>query len=194
MSAKFQHNEPSKSAQRLVRYWYQRRLAAPLWLLAPFSALFTVLAALRRGLFFIRLRRTYRAPVPVVVVGNVTVGGTGKTPTVLGLVRLLQQAGYRPGIVSRGYGGSGPFPVLVTTDSKPEVCGDEPVMLAKLSGVPVAVAPKRAAAVRLLLAENQVDIVIADDGLQHYALGRDIEIAVVDGERGLGNGWRLVMW
>ena len=197
MSAKFQHNEPSKSAQRLVRYWYQRRLAAPLWLLAPFSALFTVLAALRRGLFFIRLRRTYRAPVPVVVVGNVTVGGTGKTPTVLGLVRLLQQAGYRPGIVSRGYGGTGPFPMLVATDSKPEVCGDEPVMLAKLSGVPVAVAPKRADAVRLLLAENQglkekqIDIVIADDGLQHYALGRDIEIAVVDGERGLGNGWRL---
>ena len=197
MSAKFQHKEPSKSAQRLVGYWYQRRLAAPLWLLAPLSALFTVLAALRRGLFFIRLRRTYRAPVPVVVVGNVTVGGTGKTPTVLGLVRLLQQAGYRPGIVSRGYGGTGPFPMLVTTDSKPEVCGDEPVMLAKLSGVPVAVAPKRAKAVRLLLAENQglaenqVDIVIADDGLQHYALGRDIEIAVVDGERGLGNGWRL---
>lgn len=191
MSAKFQHNEPSKSAQRLVRYWYQRRLAAPLWLLTPFSALFTVLAAVRRGLFFIRLKRTYKASVPVVVVGNVTVGGTGKTPTVLGLVRVLQQAGYSPGIVSRGYGGTGPFPLLVTAASKPQVCGDEPVMLAQLSGVPVAVAPRRADAVRLLLAEKQVDIVIADDGLQHYALGRDIEIAVVDGERGLGNGWRL---
>lgn len=181
----------SKTEQRIVRYWYRRRLAFPLWFLTPFSVLFRFLASFRRLLYWLKIKRTWHAPVPVIIVGNVTVGGTGKTPTVLGLVDLLQQAGYRPGIISRGYGGVGPFPMLVNTSSNPEACGDEPVMLANLSGVPVAVAPKRPQAAKLLLERHDCNVLIADDGLQHYALGRDIELAVVDGERGLGNGWRL---
>ncbi|RUO22575.1 tetraacyldisaccharide 4'-kinase [Aliidiomarina iranensis] len=184
-------SEQSKFEKALVRYWYQTRLALPLWLLIPFSVLFRVLAALRRLMYWLKLKRTWQPPVPMIIVGNVTVGGTGKTPTVLGLVAMLQRAGYRPGIISRGYGGVGPFPMLVTGQSNPVACGDEPVMLASLSGVPVAVAPKRPEAAQLLLNEHQCDVLIADDGLQHYALGRDIELAVVDGERGLGNGWRL---
>ncbi len=138
-----------------------------------------------------RLKRRWRAPVPVIVVGNVTVGGTGKTPTVLALVEYLQSQGLRPGIVSRGYGGAGPFPALVGATSTANLCGDEPLMLARLSGVPVAVAPKRVQAAKLLLKKTNVNVIIADDGLQHYALARDIEIGVVDGERGFGNNWRL---
>ncbi len=181
----------SKTEQRIVRYWYKSRLAFPLWFLTPFSVLFRFLASVRRLLFWLKIKRTWQPPVPVIIVGNVTVGGTGKTPTVLGLVALLQKAGYRPGIISRGYGGEGPFPMLVNADSNPQACGDEPVMLASLSGVPVAVAPKRTEAAKLLLEQHDCDVLLADDGLQHYALGRDIELAVVDGERGLGNGWRL---
>lgn len=181
----------SKTEQRLVRYWYKRRLVLPLWVLVPFSVLFRFLASVRRLLYWLKIKRTWQAPVPIVIVGNVTVGGTGKTPTVLGLVALLQQAGYRPGIISRGYGGEGPFPMLVNASSNPKACGDEPVMLASLSGVPVVVAPKRPDAAKLLLERHDCNVIIADDGLQHYALGRDIELAVVDGERGLGNGWRL---
>ncbi|RUO35212.1 tetraacyldisaccharide 4'-kinase [Aliidiomarina sanyensis] len=182
---------PRKQASRIVRWWYQPRLVLPLWPLAPLSGLFTFLAAFRRTLYWLRLKRQTRLSIPVIIVGNVTVGGTGKTPTVLGLVELLKQAGYRPGIISRGYGGSGPFPQRVTATSEPAAVGDEPKMLFELSGVPVAVAPKRGLAAQLLAESGEVDIILADDGLQHYALARDIEIAVVDGERGLGNGWRL---
>lgn len=178
-------------SDKLVVWWYQRRLAFPLWFLTPLSALFTMLAAVRRMLFVLRLKKSWQAPVPVIVVGNVTVGGTGKTPTVLALIEHLQRLGMRPGIVSRGYGGAGPFPALVGATSTPDLCGDEPIMLARLSGVPVAVAPKRIEAAKLLLASKDIDVIIADDGLQHYALGRDIEIGIVDGGRGFGNNWRL---
>lgn len=177
--------------EQIVAWWYQRRLALPLWLLVPLSWLFTFLAAFRRGLFKLRLKRTWRAPVPVIIVGNVTVGGTGKTPTVLAVVELLRAAGFRPGIIARGYGGAGPFPLLVTAETDPLASGDEPLMLARLSDAPVAVAPKRPAAARLLLETTDVDVLVADDGLQHYALARDIEIGVVDGQRGFGNRWRL---
>lgn len=179
------------SPPKIVQWWYRRRLVLPLIPMLPLSLVFTCMAWLRRLLFFIRLKKTHNFPVPVIIVGNVTVGGTGKTPLVLALVEALQEQGFRPGIVSRGYGGQGPFPQAVQPDSKASDVGDEPLMLAQLTGVPVAVAPKRPQAVSLLLAEHAVDIIIADDGLQHYALGRQIEIAVVDGERGLGNGWRL---
>lgn len=178
-------------SDRIVHWWYQRRLALPLWLLTPLSALFTLLAGLRRFLFWARLKKRYIAPVPVVVVGNVTVGGTGKTPTVLAIIEHLQQQGFKPGVVSRGYGGQGPFPAMVTEHDEARAVGDEPLMLAKLGRIPVAVAPVRAAAVKLLLEHTDIDVVIADDGLQHYALGRDIELGVVDGQRGFGNGWRL---
>lgn len=179
------------SPPKIVQWWYRRRLVLPLLPLLPLSLLFTLMAWLRRLLFFVRIKKTHQFPVPVIIVGNVTVGGTGKTPLVLALVEALQAQGYRPGIVSRGYGGQGPFPQAVDSDSKPSAVGDKPLMLAQLTDVPVAVAPKRPQAVELLLNEHDVDLIIADDGLQHYALGRQIEIAVVDGERGLGNGWRL---
>src|SRR5690554_163690 len=175
----------------MVAWWYRRKLVFPLWGLIPLSGLFTVLAALRRLMYSLRLKRHWHAPVPVVVVGNVTVGGTGKTPTVLALIEHLKRQGMRPGIVSRGYGGLGPFPAMVGATSTAKLCGDEPLMLARLSGVPVAVGPKRVNAAKLLLEKAEVDAIIADDGLQHYALGRDIEIGIVDGERGFGNNWRL---
>lgn len=178
-------------SEKIVTWWYRRHLAFPLWFFIPLSGLFTLLAALRRLAFFLRLKKSWQAPVPVVVVGNITVGGTGKTPTVLALVAFLQQQGMRPGIVSRGYGGAGPFPALVGATSTAKLCGDEPLILARLSGVPVAVSPKRVEAAKLLLEKHEIDIIIADDGLQHYALKRDLEIGVVDGQRGFGNNWRL---
>src|SRR5690554_3487823 len=180
-----------RSRQRIVAWWYQPKLVPGLWPLAPLSILFTFVAGVRRALFWLRLKKRFVASVPVIVVGNVTVGGTGKTPTVLALIEHFKQQGLRPGVVSRGYGAEGPFPALVSADSSVAAVGDEPSLIAALSGVPVAVSPVRADAVKLLLERSDVNLIIADDGLQHYALGRDIELALVDQERGFGNGWRL---
>jgi tetraacyldisaccharide 4'-kinase len=162
-----------------------------LWPLIPLNWLFVLFSGLRRLFFRLGLKSSYRPPVPVVIVGNISVGGTGKTPLVVRLVAELQQAGFRPGIVSRGYGGKGPFPQLVDAQSTTDQVGDEPTMLAAITGVPVVVSPKRGEAVKHLLATQACDVVLSDDGLQHYALQRDIEIVVVDAARGLGNGWRL---
>ena len=126
--------------------------------------------------------------MPVIVVGNITVGGTGKTPFVVWLVRWLRARGLRAGIVSRGYGGSSKTPMRVLPNSDPGVVGDEPPLLARRSGAPVVIGRDRVAAVQMLLEQWAVDVVIADDGLQHYALGRDVEIVLIDGHRGLGNG------
>jgi tetraacyldisaccharide 4'-kinase len=127
--------------------------------------------------------------VPVIVVGNVTVGGTGKTPLVIWLAERLRERGYRPGIVCRGYGGrAAVWPQRTTADSDALLVGDESVVLARRARCPVVAAPDRVAAVRFLLANDGVDVVLSDDGLQHYRLGRAVEIAVVDGTRGLGNG------
>lgn len=178
-------------SQRLSRWWYKRYLVLPLWFAIPLNWLFVFVATMRRLAFRIGLKRSWKAPVPVIVVGNISAGGTGKTPVVVGLVRLLQQQGLRPAIVSRGYGGQGPFPQRVSATSDPAQVGDEPVMLATMTQVPVAVSPDRPEACRLLLESEEVDVIITDDGLQHYALKRDIEIAVVDGKRGFGNGWRM---
>jgi tetraacyldisaccharide 4'-kinase len=124
-----------------------------------------------------------------VVVGNISLGGTGKTPLLLALAARLRQRGRRPGIVSRGYGGNpGPEPVLVTPAHSAAVVGDEPLLLARASGCPVVVCPDRCAAVAWLLAHSDCDLVLSDDGLQHYRLHRDFEIVVIDGVRGLGNG------
>jgi len=147
----------------------------------------------RRALYRARLLGVDRPPVPVVVVGNITAGGSGKTPLVAALARALAQRGFRPAIVSRGHGrrDADPRPLIVTATSDAAQVGDEPLLLAR-AGWPVAVAADRAAAVREVLAEEpDCDVVLCDDGLQHYGLARDVEIAVVDGERGLGNGWRL---
>lgn len=176
----------------IERAWYQPRLHPLLLPLVPLNWLFVTLASCRKLLFVLRLRRQYKAPVPVIVVGNISVGGTGKTPVVCALIQHLQQHGWKPAILSRGYGGKGPFPLRVEADLDPAQCGDEPLMLQQRTGVPVVVAPDRgAAAQHLLQLHPEVNVIVTDDGLQHYALHRDLELIVVDGSRGLGNGWRL---
>lgn len=176
------------------RCWYGQGPAclALRLVLAPLSLLFLVLVSLHSLAYGRGWKPSSRLPVPVLVVGNITAGGAGKTPLTLALVAWLREAGYRPGIVSRGYGGSAPQATSVGPDSDPRVVGDEPVLLARRAGCPVWVGRHRAEAGRGLLASHpEVDVVVADDGLQHYALARDLEIAVVDGQRGLGNGWLL---
>ena len=170
----------------LVGAWYADRF----WprLLRPFAALFAWHAVRRRRRFVAGRIPSWRAPVPVVVVGNITVGGTGKTPLVIYLARWFARRGLRAGVVARGYGGKARYPLLVQATTSATLCGDEAAMIARRGGCPVAVDPDRPRAVRRLLAEADLDVVIADDGLQHYALQRDIEIAVVDGMRGVGNG------
>lgn len=162
------------------------------WLLSPLSLLFGLIGGLRRTGYAVGLLRRRRFPVPVIVVGNITVGGTGKTPLVIWLARYLQERGWRPGLVSRGYGGrASRWPQQVRPDSDVNAVGDEAVLLATATGCPMCVGPDRPAAVSGLLTHADVDIVISDDGLQHYALARDIEIVVIDGARGFGNGLLL---
>ena len=168
-----------------LRAWYGDNSWTKL--LAPLSWIFSFVAGYRRN-----KARPWKAPVPVIVVGNISVGGTGKTPLVIWLAQQLTREGYHPGIVTRGYGGeSRDYPVDVNSRSDANEVGDEAIVLVKNSQCPVVVDPDRSSAVRHLLATHDCDIVITDDGLQHYALGRDIEIAVVDGKRGLGNGMCL---
>lgn len=172
------------------RIWSGR---SPLYLLLlPLSLLYGLVSRLIRLSFQRGWRKSWRAPVPVVVVGNLTAGGNGKTPVVIWLVQALQAQGLRPGVVSRGYGGKAEhYPLLLHSNTTTAEAGDEPVLIFQRTGAPVAVAPQRAAAVKALLAEQPVDVIITDDGLQHYALQRDIEIVVVDGVRRFGNGWWL---
>ncbi|WP_426445166.1 tetraacyldisaccharide 4'-kinase [Siccibacter colletis] len=166
---------------------------SPLWLLLlPLSWLYGLVSGVIRLSYRAGWRRAWRAPVPVVVVGNLTAGGNGKTPVVIWLVEQLQQRGIRPAVVSRGYGGKAArYPLILKPDTTTAEAGDEPVLIYQRTGAPVAVSPKRAEAVQALLAEAQPQIIITDDGLQHYALARDKEIVVVDGERRFGNGWWL---
>jgi len=154
--------------------------------LAPLAWLFAAAAALRRALYARGWLPRYRASRPVVVVGNLTVGGTGKTPFTAWLARQLAARGLRAGVALRGYHGSARSARRVRPDDAAAAAGDEAVLLARATGLPVAIAARRADAVRLL--EPECDLVLCDDGLQHYALARDFEIAVVDGARGLGNG------
>ncbi len=175
----------------LQAHWHERRLAAPLWLLVPFSVLFAGLSALRRLAYRRHWLPSFRLPVPVVVVGNLIVGGAGKTPLTLWLAQSLRAAGWHPAIISRGYRAAQRGPLAVTRDAAPEEVGDEPLLLARRSGVPVWIGRDRVAAARALLARHpEVNLLLCDDGLQHYRLQRDVEIAVFDG-RGAGNGWRL---
>jgi len=175
----------------LSRAWQSRGvLACALW---PLSLLFGGLAALRRLLFALGIKRAERLPVPVIVVGNVFVGGTGKTPFAIWLIEALRAAGLHPGVISRGYGaGNGAGQTLeVSPEAAASQVGDEPLLIAQRTGVPLVVGRRRVAAARSLLAAHpEVDVIISDDGLQHYALGRDIEIVLSDA-RGVGNGWLL---
>ncbi|MGM0480498.1 MAG: tetraacyldisaccharide 4'-kinase [Pseudomonadota bacterium] len=176
----------------LQSLWYQKRLHPALYLLTPLSLLFWLVTNLRRSLYVLRLLPRYRAPVPVIVVGNISVGGTGKTPLTQALVEFLQQEGYQPGIVSRGYGSTTRYPHEVKPDDSADVVGDEPLMLRLKNNCPMVISPKRPAAVKKLLQSYpDIDLIISDDGLQHYALQRDIELILIDAERGIGNGWLL---
>ena len=179
-------------AESLTRAWYRPGLHPLLIPLLPLASLVGREAQKRYRRF--QTSPPEKLPVPVIVVGNMTAGGTGKTPLVAALVKRLQANGWRPGIISRGFGsgkggsGNNCGSQLVTPESDPAVGGDEPVMLAGLTGVPVVVNPERRLAVELLLRQTGCNLVISDDGLQHYRLHRDLEIAVVDGARMFGNG------
>ncbi|MGB7542648.1 MAG: tetraacyldisaccharide 4'-kinase [Burkholderiales bacterium] len=171
------------------RHWY--RLSPVSVLLLPLSFLFHIAVTLRRLLYRLGILPSVRLPVPVIVVGNLTVGGTGKTPLVLWLAGDLRRRGRNPGILCRGYGGSAAAPREVKKGDDPGLVGDEPLLLAERAGCPVWVGADRAATGRALLAANPgCNVILCDDGLQHYRLARDFEIAVED-ERGLGNGFLL---
>lgn len=166
-----------------------RGLAARL--LWPVSLLYRTLITLRGWLYTVGIVKTHRLPVPVIVVGNVVVGGAGKTPTVIALVHHLKARGWQPGVISRGYGRHSRQLQDVQADTPAGDSGDEPALIHRATGVPVFVAAKRVAAAKALLAAHpEVDVLLCDDGLQHLALGRDLSIAVFD-ERGMGNGWLL---
>lgn len=165
----------------LLARWYGRPGA--LLILLPLAWLYAGVQHLRRLVG----NPTMAPAVPVIVVGNITVGGTGKTPLVIALVRELRARGYRPGVIARGYGGAGPFPLFVDAATSPVASGDEPALVARETSVPVVVAPRRLDALRRVLACG-VDVVVSDDGLQHVALPRRVEIVVIDDQRRLGNG------
>ena len=160
-------------------------------LLWPLSLLFAGIAALRRSLFKLGVKKQSGLPVPVIVVGNITVGGSGKTPTVIYLIELLRQNGYKPGVISRGYGVSFEGVKSVLPSMSARDVGDEPAMIVGRTGVPMVIGRNRIDAGEHLLTHFNVDVIISDDGLQHYALGRDIELLILDGQRRFGNGLLL---
>lgn len=172
---------------KLQRDWY--RGALWLVLLRPLEWLYRMITGVRRYCYSRGWLSVYRATVPVVVVGNITVGGTGKTPTVIALVQALAARGVRAGVVSRGVGARrATFPYRVHAASTAQDCGDEAVMIFQRSGAPCVVAPRRRAALALLEASGEVDVVLSDDGLQHYGMARDFEVALYDQQAGFGNG------
>lgn len=176
----------------LTRYWYRPSLHPITFCLLPFSWFFRMGVALRRWLYDVGLIKIQCFSMPIVVVGNITVGGTGKTPFVIWLVKFLQMHGFNPGIVTRGVGGKKHVnPYLVQAQDKPETVGDEAILLLQNTQCPVCIGIDRVAVVKKLLEYSHCDVIIADDGLQHYHLGRDIEIAMIDSERGFGNGFML---
>lgn len=177
-------------ADRLQQLWYHDAITGT-WL-SPLSFLFSDVVRLRAFLYRIGALKSQHLPVPVIIVGNITVGGTGKTPLLIWLAERLKQEGFKPGVISRGYGGKAPhWPQPVTADSDAGLVGDEALLIAQRTGCPMAVAPRRAEAARWLLDNADCDVILSDDGLQHYALQRDIEIAVIDGQRRFGNGFCL---
>lgn len=166
---------------------------SPLWLLLlPLSWLYGLVSGAIRLCYRLGIKKAWRAPVPVIVVGNLTAGGNGKTPVVIWLVEQLRQRGVRVGVVSRGYGGKAErYPLVLDQQTTTEQAGDEPVLIYQRTGAPVAVSPERSEAVKALLAAHELQLIVTDDGLQHYRLARDKEIVVIDGVRRFGNGWWL---
>lgn len=174
---------------RVVREWQQRSLLV--WILVPIAYLFGMVVTVRRAAYVRGWLKMVRVSTPVVIVGNVTMGGTGKTPTVIALVQALRIAGFSPGVVSRGYGIKIKRPIAAMLTSAPSVTGDEPLLIARHTGVPVWVCSDRAAAAQALCTTHRdVDVIVSDDGLQHYRLARDVELVVFDHRLG-GNGFLL---
>ncbi|WP_375738454.1 tetraacyldisaccharide 4'-kinase [Pseudomonas boanensis] len=173
-------------SNRLLDAWYKGHPA--LALLGPLESLYRRVAERKRAAFLAGQADTYRPPVPLVVVGNITVGGTGKTPLILWLIEHCRARGLRVGVVSRGYGAKPPqLPWRVTAEQGAEQVGDEPLLIVQRSGVPLVIDPDRSRAVRALLEGDELDLILSDDGLQHYRLARDLELVLVDAARGLGN-------
>ncbi|WP_236198612.1 tetraacyldisaccharide 4'-kinase [Pseudomonas pseudonitroreducens] len=174
-------------SDRLLDAWYKGHPA--LALLRPLELLYRRVAQARRQDFLSGAKPAYRAPVPIIVVGNITVGGTGKTPMILWLIEHCRARGLKVGVVSRGYGANPPqTPWRVRAEQSAAEAGDEPLMIVRRCGVPLMIDPDRSSAVRALLAEEPLDLILCDDGLQHYRLARDLELVLIDAARGLGNG------
>lgn len=175
--------------KRIDAYWYSQNPVA--WLLLPVTAFYFLIVSVRRLLYRIHFFKSFKLPVPVVIIGNISVGGTGKTPLLISLCELLKKQGYRPGVISRGYGGNFEGEHVVESNDEASMIGDEPYMIFKRTACPLVVGRDRVAAAQRLLEKKDCDIILSDDGLQHYRLQRDIEIAVIDTSRGLGNGFCL---
>lgn len=177
----------SSLQQWLEKVWYRK--SKGYLLLLPLSAVYCTVNTLQRWL---TTPKKNDLACPVVIVGNITVGGTGKTPLTLYIVELLKKSGYKPAIITRGYGGkASQWPQYVTSESNPQQVGDEAVLMASRSGVPVYAGADRRASIKKLLTEHDCDVIVSDDGMQHYKLARDLQIAVIDQTRQLGNGWCL---
>lgn len=177
-------------AAKLEQAWYGR--GGLTQVMRPLSWLFLSIVTVRRFFYQIKIFKHVDIPVPVIVVGNISVGGTGKTPLVIWIANYLKQTGYKPGIISRGYGGKARnWPQQVRPDADPVMVGDEAVLISRRTGCPMAVGPNRVEDCQALLEYADIDVIISDDGLQHYALGRTVEIAVIDGVRRFGNGFCL---
>lgn len=176
----------------LVKAWYEG--SAWLYLLWPASVFYRLIMALRSTAYRFGLFKTYQASMPVIVVGNISVGGTGKTPMVIKLVKSLKDNGLKPAVISRGYGSKAPaYPYAVSPTDAASIAGDEPLLIAQSVDCPVIIGANRQQSIELLTSDYDCDVVVTDDGLQHYALERDIEIAIIDGERLFGNGHCLPM-
>jgi len=177
----------------LANFWYRSDLTASIVCrsLLPLSWLFCAISYLRRKSYSLNIKKSYAANVPLVVVGNIVAGGSGKTPLLIALCEYIKEQGFKPGVVSRGYGGAVSGVKQVENTDAAELVGDEPLMICLRTESPVVIGADRVAAVNYLLKNNQCDIVLSDDGLQHYRMRRNLEIAVVDAERGLGNGFCL---
>ena len=177
----------------LEHYWYESNVLAILvvCLLLPLSGLYCLISMVRRQLYQLNIIKSFSAQVPVVVIGNIVVGGSGKTPLLISLCEYVSKKGFKPGVVSRGYGGSVTGLKQVARDDLAEQVGDEPLMIFQRTNAPVVVGANRVSAINYLLTNNQCDIVFSDDGLQHYRMRRDFEIAVIDAVRKFGNGFCL---
>lgn len=176
--------------ESVQRSWYEKSRMT--LFLIPITWIFCNIVMLRSLFYRFGILRSYKLTIPVIIVGNISIGGNGKTPTVIWLANFLKQSGYRPGIISRGYGGKArKWPQQVRPDSDPVIVGDEAIVISRRTNCPMAVGPERVDTGNALIAHSKCDIIISDDGLQHYKLKRDIEVAVIDGQRRHGNGYCL---